>query len=56
MYIVPQLVWHLVKFCNSALKDGEFWNEALRHELLVLLRVEHLLSFVGLCASCRYLH
>ena len=41
--VVSELIWHLVKLDNPALQYRQLWDEALGHQLLVLLRVEHLL-------------
>ena len=40
---MSELVWHLVKLDNPALQYRKLWDKALGHQLLILLRVDHLL-------------
>ena len=44
---MSELVWHLVKLDNPALQYRQLRDEALGHQLLVLLRVENLLRRRG---------
>ena len=44
--VTPQLVRHLTQLRDTFLEDGKLRNERLRHQLLILLRVDHVLRLL----------